>query len=289
MNTLLAPFDVKVARVLRRDGDVVYKGQVLFYAASVSDDDGDEGTPIKAPSSGTLKYNQEMRRGVELKEGDEILEIISDDAPEDVPPPTRRGGKPAPERDSSDDISDAPVRDNAQVVWGNSQDHTPRPPVARAKKKKKVTRRPIKSAPPASPLLRTIGVLWMLAGSGLFFVLARYHYDYLGQLIEMARSVTAEANLDHISAVHGFYTKTYIANMSLGVMAVFAGVSLAVGRERLARLVISLWILALAVSQGLTLYVMYADNILLETYLKGALLVGAALLLYLQRPPQPTR
>ena len=130
---------------------------------------------------------------------------------------------------------------------------------------------------------RILGSCWMLAGSGLFFLLAWYHYHYLGQLIAMAGSTVPGSDLDQIRAVHQFYSKTYLANLSLGGVATVAGLAMATNRVRLATLVIGLWALALAVSQGLTLYTMYADNILLETYIKGGLVVGAVVLLYWQR------
>ena len=130
----------------------------------------------------------------------------------------------------------------------------------------------------------------MLGGSALFFVLAKYHYDYLGELIDLSRTTPPGPDLAHVSAVHGFYTKTFITNISLGVVAVVAGLAIITDRMRLATFIVGLWAMALAVSQGLTLYVMYADNILLGTYLKGGLLAGVVITLYWQRrTPGPAR
>lgn len=123
----------------------------------------------------------------------------------------------------------------------------------------------------------------MLGGSVLFFWLAWYQYDYLGKLIAMADSTTPGADLEQISAVHGFYSKTFVVNVSLGAVAVLAGLAWATNRLRLATFAVGLWAVALAVSQGLTMYTMSAGNILLETYIKGGLLFGAVLMLYVQR------
>ena len=109
MTTMRAPSDLKVDRVLRRNGDVVYKGQVLFYAALT--DAADDETPVKSPGSGTLKYNQSMRPGLELKAGEEILTIATADEEQDLADDQE---KPAPSRDKSKVVWAGPVKTAGQ-------------------------------------------------------------------------------------------------------------------------------------------------------------------------------
>ena len=299
MTILRAPNNVKVTRVLRRDGDVVYKGQVLFYSAPVdgtSDvlgESAEMGTPVKASCSGTLKYHQTMRSGIELEAGDRVLSILTDAEAED----DRMGvlgpeqGPEGPEDAATEPAGNtreapAPLPDDQQIVWGAPIEIERQPAAERWKEKRRHTRKPhtrkTQSTPPR-PAVRFIGSCLMLGGSVLFFWLAWYQYDYLGKLIAMADSTTPGADLEQISAVHGFYSKTFVVNVSLGAVAVLAGLAWATNRLRLATFAVGLWAVALAVSQGLTMYTMSAGNILLETYIKGGLLFGAVLMLYVQR------
>lgn len=287
MKTMQAPADVTVDRVLRHEGDVVYKGQVLFYSSLVG---GSSSNPTMAPASGTLSYLLEMDEGTALKAGENILSITAEDEDEHSEPDASPG--PDDERPANE-ISESPVSSGgSKIIWSkrstgasnrsDRENRTPRPSSSRGKKKK-APKKKAAARQRQNPMVRLLGCCWMLAGSGLFFLVAYYHYDYLGQLIAMAASTEPGAELDHISAVHGFYSKTYVANMSLGVIAVVAGLALAFNMIRTAVLSLGLWAVALAVSQGLTLYTMEVDNILLGTYLKGALLVGGVVVLSLYR------
>ena len=133
-----------------------------------------------------------------------------------------------------------------------------------------------------SPTVRAVICLWMLACSVLFFVLAWYQYDYVGQLKAMAESQTWQGD-EQIVKVHWFYVKTFYTNVTLGGVAVAAGLLAALGKKVLASTVLWLWLAALAISQGMTLYTMTSDNIIFETYLKGGVFAAVLAMLLMQR------
>ena len=129
--------------------------------------------------------------------------------------------------------------------------------------------------------MRLVICFWMVISSSLFFVLARYQYDYLGRVHDMAAQPLGD--WEHVAKVHGFYVKTFITNLCLGGVAVAAGLAMAGGWTRLATAAIWFWLTALAVSQGLTLYTMTADNIIFETYLKAGVATAVLAMLLVRR------